>query len=73
METYEIKGMTCDHCVRAVERALARVPGVRRVQGVDLASGRAEIEGSPDEAAVVAALHEEGYEARRVGSEARAR
>ncbi len=42
MQTYEIKGMTCNHCVRAVERALAGVAGVARVRGVDLGprSGR---------------------------------
>jgi copper chaperone len=70
METYEIKGMTCNHCVRAVERALGKVPGVERVRAVDLAGGRAEIEGSPDEQAVVAALRDEGYEARRFPSAA---
>jgi copper chaperone CopZ len=66
METYAIKGMTCQHCVRAVEHALAKVPGVTRVVGVDLQQGRATLEGSPDEAAVVAAVRDEGYEARRV-------
>lgn len=65
METYEIKGMTCQHCVRAVEKALAKVPGVTRVKSVDLDHGRAEIEGTPDEQAVMAAVRDEGYEARR--------
>ncbi len=68
METYEIKGMTCEHCLRAVERALSRVPGVQRVRALDLASGRAEIDpGAPDEAAVVAAIRDVGYAARRAG------
>jgi copper chaperone len=66
MEIYAIQGMTCDHCTRAVARALAKLPGVTRVVGVDLAHGEARIEGSPDEAAVVAAVKEEGYEARRL-------
>jgi copper chaperone len=65
METYEIKGMTCQHCVRAVTSALGKVPGVTAVRSVDLARGQAEIEGSPDEQAVVAAIRDEGYEARR--------
>lgn len=68
METYTIQGMTCEHCTRAVTRALAKVPRVTRVVGVDLARGEARIEGSPDEAAVVAAIRDEGYEARRVPS-----
>jgi copper chaperone len=65
METYEIKGMTCQHCVRAVTAALGKVPGVTAVRSVDLDRGQAEIEGSPDEQAVLAAIRDEGYEARR--------
>jgi copper chaperone len=68
IETYEIKGMTCQHCVRAVGRALAGVPGVTRVSAVDLARGEARLEGAPDEQAVVAAVRREGYEARRAAS-----
>jgi copper chaperone len=65
MEIYEIKGMTCAHCVRAVERALAKVPRVVAVRSVDLERGEARIEGSPDEQMVIAAVRDEGYEARR--------
>jgi copper chaperone len=65
MRTYEIKGMTCAHCVRAVERALAKVPRVIAVHAVDLERGEARIEGSPDEHMVIAAVRDEGYEARR--------
>lgn len=65
MQTYEIKGMTCGHCVKAVTKALAKVPGVAGVPGVDLASGRAVIEGAPDEQAVIAAIQDEGYQATR--------
>lgn len=65
MQTYEIKGMTCGHCVMAVTKALGRVPGVSKVEGVDLASGRATLEGTPDEQAVIAAIQDEGYEAKR--------
>jgi copper chaperone len=67
-ETYEIEGMTCQHCVRAIERALSRVPGVVRVRAVDLVRGEALIEGAPDEQAVVAAVQGEGYQARRASS-----
>jgi copper chaperone len=65
MQTYEIKGMTCGHCVKAVTKALGKVAGVASVQGVDLASGRAVIEGTPDEQAVIAAIQDEGYQATR--------
>jgi copper chaperone len=66
MLTYKITGMTCAHCVKAVEKALAKVPGVTRVLRVDLAKGEAQIEGDPSELAVAAAVEGEGYQARLV-------
>ncbi len=43
-ETREIgiTGMTCDNCVRRVERALRAVPGVKQVK-VDRAAARATV------------------------------
>jgi copper chaperone len=67
MQKYDIKGMTCGHCVRAVEKALAKVPGVSQVRGVDLERGEALLEGAPDEQAVIAAVRGQGYEATRAG------
>ena len=58
----EIKGMTCGHCVAAVKKALEGVPGVERAD-VDLAAGRATVVGSPERAALLAAVREEGCEA----------
>ena len=37
---YQVTGMTCDHCVRAVSGELASLDGVREVM-VDLAPGGA--------------------------------
>jgi copper chaperone CopZ len=65
MDRYAIVGMTCAHCVRAVERALMKTPGVERAT-VDLADAIATVEGAPAEAAVLAAVRTEGYEARRL-------
>lgn len=42
-----VRGMTCDHCVRAVERKLASTPGVTKVT-VDLDSAKADIEYDDD-------------------------
>jgi len=58
-----VRGMTCGHCERAVEKALAAVAGVTRVVEVDRERGLAVIEGTPDVAALVEAVREEGYEA----------
>lgn len=59
----EIKGMSCQHCVKAVTDALSKVSGVARVVTVDLDAGRATVEGDVDPQALAAAVKEAGYEA----------
>ena len=58
-----IEGMTCEHCVAAVKKALESVPGVTRAS-VDLAEGAAQIEGTPSTQLLLQAVADEGYEAR---------
>jgi copper chaperone CopZ len=60
-----IRGMTCNHCVTAVQTALEETPGVRSAR-VDLGQGKAIVDyddalASPRELAVVVA--DAGYEA----------
>ncbi len=62
----KVSGMSCEHCVMAVRKALERTPGVERVVEVSLDRGEALVEGRPDPAAVVAAIEEEGYRAEVV-------
>ncbi len=62
MTTLTISGMSCGHCVKAVEKALSSVPGTQNVQ-VNLEAGRATVEGNADVQALVAAVKEEGYQA----------
>ncbi|MFC7382231.1 heavy-metal-associated domain-containing protein [Sphaerisporangium rhizosphaerae] len=61
--TYTVKGMTCGHCVSSVKEGVTGVPGVTSVE-VDLASGSLTVEGDGlvEEARVMAAVHEAGYE-----------
>lgn len=60
---FDVKGMTCDHCVHAVTEAAKGVSGVTDAR-VDLAKGHATVEGDAvDASKVVAAIAEEGYEA----------
>jgi copper chaperone len=40
MRTINIKGMSCQHCVKAVTKALSEITGIKDVQ-VDLARGEA--------------------------------
>lgn len=63
MSTVQIKieGMTCGHCTRAVEKALAGVEGVNRVIEVSLESGIATIEGTASREALEASVREAGY------------
>ena len=59
----KVTGMTCGHCEGAVKKALAAVPGVEQVLGVDRVKQEAVVEGTPDPRALVLAITEEGYQA----------
>jgi len=59
-----VTGMTCGHCEKAVEDALANLPGVERVVKVSRDDQEVVLEGNPDSAQVIEAISEEGYEAR---------
>jgi copper chaperone CopZ len=62
--TLRITGMTCNGCVRHVDKALRGVPGVSAVE-VNLAAGTAKVvhEESAALPALVAAVESAGYEA----------
>jgi copper chaperone len=60
-----VQGMTCNHCVGAVEKALRNQDGVRAAS-VDLGEGAAEVqyeEGRVSPEQLVAAVEGEGYTA----------
>ncbi|MCB1004080.1 MAG: heavy-metal-associated domain-containing protein [Acidimicrobiales bacterium] len=61
--TYEVRGMTCEHCVRAVTSEVESLPGVTGVD-VDLGTGRVVVTSDAplDDAAMRAAVDEAGYE-----------
>ncbi|MBS0396682.1 MAG: heavy-metal-associated domain-containing protein [Proteobacteria bacterium] len=61
--TIDIRGMTCQHCVKAVTRALSAVPGVTAAV-VTLDPGQATVEGTASPDALIQAVVQEGYEAR---------
>lgn len=41
-QTYDVVGMTCDHCVRSVTEEVSALEGVSAVD-VDLASGKVHV------------------------------
>lgn len=62
-ETVKIKGMSCNHCVMAVTKALSELEGVSNVQ-VDLERGEATLEtqGAVDMQEVTKRIEQSGYE-----------
>jgi len=63
ISTYNVTGMTCDHCARSVAREVAQVAGVDDVS-VDLANGVVTVLSADelDADAVAAAVDFAGYE-----------
>jgi copper chaperone len=62
-QTFDVIGMTCEHCVGAVRGEIEQLPGVRAVD-VDLTAGRVAItsDDAVDDDAVRKAVDEAGYE-----------
>ena len=69
METaeYRVTGMTCAHCERAVAAEVDQIPGIT-VTEVSAPTGRLRVisETAVEDARVLAAVDEAGYEAVRV-------
>ena len=63
--TITVDGMTCGHCVNAVQTEVGKLDGVTDVS-VDLASGQVTIVANeaPDAGALREAVEEAGYEVR---------
>lgn len=63
--TLAITGMTCNGCVKHVDKALRAVPGVSAVE-ISLAENRAKVVHDPEESpipALIAAVESAGYSA----------
>ncbi len=63
IETFQVTGMTCGHCVKAVTEEILKLDGVAMVD-IDLDSGAVRVTGNTplDHEAVRAAVDEAGYE-----------
>lgn len=57
----QVKGMSCQHCVKGVTRAIQEQDPQAEVQ-VDLASGRVRAHTALTREALVQAISDEGYE-----------
>lgn len=63
---YQVTGMTCGHCEMSVREEVSEIPGVQDIQ-VSARTGRLVVTstGPVDDAAVIAAVDEAGYQAVR--------
>ena len=64
MEQYTVTGMSCAACQARVEKAVSRVPGVTQC-AVSLLTNSMGVEGTADERAIIKAVEDAGYGARR--------
>ena len=63
---YQVTGMTCGHCEMSVREEVGAIPGVQEIE-VSAQTGRLVVTSVEpvDDAAVLAAVDEAGYEAVR--------
>ena len=57
---FQVQGMTCGHCERAVKQAVAQIDA-QATTTVDLATGRVVVHSSCTREALAQAIREEGY------------
>lgn len=63
MLDFQVEGMTCGHCERAIARAVRLVDPAAMIE-VDRLSGRVTVQSYLDEDAVRQAIESEGYRVR---------
>ncbi len=63
--TLKVDGMSCGHCVRAVESALAQVPGVT-VEAVQIGSAKVRVDEHTTVTTLVDAISDAGYSAEEL-------
>jgi copper chaperone len=59
-QTFNVQGMTCGHCERAVTAAVHTVDPQASVQ-IDRPSGKVDVQSDKPHEAIAAAIVEEGY------------
>ena len=58
--TFQVQGMTCGHCERAVTQAVQQVDPNAQVR-IDRASDKVDVDSTAPREALAAAIAEEGY------------
>lgn len=65
MQVFNVQGMTCGHCVRAVTNAIKGEDPAADVQ-IDLAKGEVRVQSQLANEQVIGLIEEEGYTAKIV-------
>jgi copper chaperone len=63
MQHFDVKGMTCQHCVRAVTQAVQDQDPTATVE-VDLATGQVSVQSSLAPDVIIGLIGTEGYAAK---------
>lgn len=63
MQVFNVEGMTCGHCVKAVTNAVQREDAAAEVK-VDLAQKQVSVKSGLPAEQILELIREEGYEAR---------
>lgn len=63
MQVFNVQGMTCGHCVKAVTAAVQGQDAAAKVE-VDLAAKQVTVDSQLPSEKILAAIREEGYEAQ---------
>ena len=59
-QTFDVKGMTCGHCEKAVTQAVKTLDPLAEVK-IDRPAGKVEVQTTQPREAVARAIAEEGY------------
>ena len=60
-QTFQVQGMSCSHCERAVTQAVQALDPQAQVK-VDLATGRVDVTSNQAASAIKQAIEQEGYQ-----------
>jgi copper chaperone len=60
-QTFNVQGMTCGHCERAVTQAVQSIDPQAQVK-IDRPAGKVEVQSEQSREAIARAIAEEGYE-----------
>jgi copper chaperone len=60
-ETFQVEGMTCGHCEKAVTTAIRTLDPQAEVR-IDRSQSRVDVQSSQPRAAIAEAIREEGYQ-----------